>query len=252
VLRSLAVLVGAALSVGGNLPYIAAVRRGDPDARPRLASWVIWSAALCVGTAAAGLSRAWTSLAYTAACAAGCLAVLACGWRYGTREFGRLDAICFATGLAGVVSLTVAAVFPQMLPVWAATTAAAVTDVIAFLPTYRNGWRGGEPWKPYAMYGIGAALALAVADFTKPAGVIYTAYLAASDGAMTAIVLYARAVGRRPAAEPGPESRRDGPPLPGKTRAGCIGCNNRRLDGTQDERKYPAARILTWGYRIKQ
>lgn len=213
-LRGLAVLVAAVLSVGGNLPYIAAVRRREPDAKPRIASWVIWSAALCVGTAAAGLARAWTTVGYTGACAAGCIAVLAYGWQYGSREFGRLDAVCFVTGSVGVAALALAAVLPQLLPVWAATVAAALTDVIAFLPTYRNGWRGREPWLPYAMYGIGAALALAAADWTKPAAVIYTAYLAASDTAMTAIALYARAAGRgsAPAADI-PDAPRDDQPV---------------------------------------
>jgi hypothetical protein len=196
VLRGLAVLVSAGLSVAGNLPYIAAVRRRDPDARPRIASWVIWSLALCVGTAAAGVAHAWVSVAYTGACATGCIAVLVCGWRYGTREFGRLDAVCLTLGAAGVAALALAAAFPQLLPVWAATTAAVLSDVIAFLPTYRNGWLGREPWVPYAMYGIGAAVALAATDFSQPAGVIYTAYLAASDSAMTVIALYARNAAR--------------------------------------------------------
>ena len=165
---------------------------------------------MCVGTAAAGVARAWTTVGYTGACAAGCIAVLAYGWQYGSREFGRLDAICFVTGSAGVAALTLAVAMPQLLPVWAATVAAALTDVIAFLPTYRNGWRGREPW----MYGIGAALALAAADWTKPAAVIYTAYLAASDIAMTAIALYARAAdrGSAPAADI-PDTPRDDQPV---------------------------------------
>lgn len=192
-LRCLAAACGAALSVGGNLPYAAAVRRG---ARPRLASWAIWSAALCTGAAAAATARAWTAAGYAGACAAGSIAVLACGWRHGTREFGRLDAACLAAGAAGVACLALAAAFPRLLPAWPAAAAAALTDLIAFLPTYRSGLRGGEPWLPYALYGTGAALALAAGGLANPAGVIYAAYLAASDAAMTAIALHARRRGR--------------------------------------------------------
>jgi hypothetical protein len=191
-LRGSVVLVAALLSVAANVPYVAAVRRRDPDARPRLASWVIWSAALGVGTASAGMAGAWNSVAYTGACAAGCFAVVAYGWRYGSREFGRLDAICATVGAAGVAALALAAVLPQMMPAWGATTAAVLCDSIAFLPTYRNGWRGQEPWLPYAMYALGAALDLAAADFGRPADMIYPTYLVAADLLMTLTVLVAK------------------------------------------------------------
>ena len=47
------------------------------------------------------------------------------------------------------------------------------------------------------------APALAAADLSNPAGVIYTVYLVASDTAMTVIALYARTAGRGPAAAAG-------------------------------------------------
>lgn len=181
--------VAALLVVAGSRKYLNKVRRKDRDADPRLASWAIWTSMMTVGALGAAAARQWPSMCLIAANALCCAAVLACGWQYGSREFGRLDAVCTVLGAAGVGLLAAAAVVPRLVPVFAAVAVSVVTDLIACGPTFANGWQGKEPWPPFAMFAGSGALTLAVCDFAVPAGVIYPAFLAAVNTVVTLIIL---------------------------------------------------------------
>ena len=97
------------------------------------------------------------------------------GWRHGSREFGRLDAVCVTLAAEGVALLAVASWMPRLIPMSWAIAVSVATDFLAYLPTFHHAWRrpGEEPWLPYAMFGAAAALVLFVADRRVLAGVIY-------------------------------------------------------------------------------
>ena len=128
---------------------------------------------------------------YTLLCAAGCAAVVFLGWRHGSREFGRLDAVCVTLAAEGVALLAVASWMPRLIPMSWAIAVSVATDFLAYLPTFHHAWRrpGEEPWLPYAMFGAAAALVLFVADRRVLAGVIYPTYLFAADAAMVIMIL---------------------------------------------------------------
>ena len=175
------------LVIAASWGYLRDVRRRRAD--PRLASWAVFTAAMGVGAAAAAVARQWPGCVLTAAGSATCAAILVSGWRHGNREFCRLDAGCAVLGAAGVALLAAAAGWPRVVPAAAAVAASVITDLVAYLPTFANGWRGEETWPPFAQFAVAAALTLAVADFTVPAGVIYPGYEMAVNAAMTVIVL---------------------------------------------------------------
>jgi hypothetical protein len=181
--------VAALLVVAGSWRYFNKVRRKDRDANPRLATWAIWTSMGTVGALGAAAVRQWPSLCVTAASAVCCAAVLACGWQYGSREFGRLDAVCTMLAAAGVGLLAAAAVVPSLVPVFVAVAVSVVTDLTACGPTFVNAWQGKEPWPPFAAFAASGALTLAVCDFGVPAGVIFPAYLAVVNTVMTLIIL---------------------------------------------------------------
>jgi hypothetical protein len=202
--------VAALLVVAGSWRYFRKVRRKDPDADPRLATWAIWTIALTVGTLGAAADRQWPGACLTAANAACCAAILACGWRHGNREFGRLDAVCTMLGAAGVGLLAASAVAPRLIPVYAAVAVSVVTDLTACAPTFANAWQGKEPWPSFAIFAVSGAVTLTVCDFAVPAGVIFPAYLAAVNAAVAVIILASPA---RRAARPGWRARSERPAL---------------------------------------
>jgi hypothetical protein len=187
--KTAVIVLGSALTAGAALPYIIDIVRGR--ARPRIASWGIWTVVQAIG-AASGFSE-WQlpAACYTLLCAAGCAAVVFLGWRHGSREFGRLDAVCVTLAAEGVALLAVAAWVPRLIPMSWAVAVSVATDFLAYLPTFRHAWLrpDEEPWIPYAMFGVAAGLVLVVADFRVLAGVIYPTYLFAADAAMVIMIL---------------------------------------------------------------
>jgi hypothetical protein len=182
-------VVGSALTAAAALPYILDIARGR--ARPRIASWSIWTVVQAIGTASAFSAGQLPTACYTLLCAAGCAAVVFLGWRYGSREFGRLDAVCVTLAAEGVALLAVATWVPGFIPVSWAVAVSVATDFLAYLPTFHHAWRRPkeEPWVPYAMFGAAAALVLLVTDYRVLVGVIYPTYLFAADAAMVIMIV---------------------------------------------------------------
>jgi hypothetical protein len=182
-------VLSSALTAAAALPYILDIVRGR--AKPRIASWSIWAVVQAIGAASAFTAWQLPGAYYTLLCAAGCAAVVFLGWRHGSREFGRLDAVCVTLAAEGVALLAVASWMPRMIPMSWAVAVSVGTDFLAYLPTFQHAWNrpGEEPWLPYAMFGAAAALVLFVADFRVLAGVIYPTYLFAADAAMVIMIL---------------------------------------------------------------
>jgi len=182
-------VLGSALTAAAALPYILDIARGR--ARPRIASWSIWTVVQAIGTASAFSAGQLPTACYTLLCAAGCAAVVFLGWRYGSREFGRLDAVCVTLAAEGVALLAVATWVPGFIPVSWAVAVSVATDFLAYLPTFHHAWRRPkeEPWIPYAMFGAAAALVLLVTDYRVLVGVIYPTYLFAADAAMVIMIV---------------------------------------------------------------
>ena len=204
--QDLVTVAACCLTLAANGPYILAVARGQS---PRLASWAVWTAAMTVGAVQAARAGQVPGAAFTAVCAAGCGAILAFGWQRGDRQMGRLDVACGAGGLAGVVLLAASAGWPSVVPLAAAVAVSVATDLCAFIPTFAAGWRGGEPWLPFAMFAAGAAGTLTVAEWSSPAGWIYPAYEVTACTAMAGLALAGSRIHRDPPVE---KTRRDGLP----------------------------------------
>ena len=169
-MKAAVTVLSSTLTAAAALPYILDIVRGR--ARPRIASWGIWTVVQAIGAASAFTAGQLPGACYTLLCAAGCAAVVFLGWRHGSREFGRLDAMCVTLAAEGVALLAVASWWPRLIPMSWAVTVSVATDFLAYLPTFHHAWRrpGEEPWLPYAMFGAAAALVLFVADFRSSPG----------------------------------------------------------------------------------
>jgi hypothetical protein len=182
-------VASSALTAAAALPYILDIVHGR--ARPRVASWGIWTVVQAVGAVSAFSAWQLPGACYTVFCAAGCAAVVFLGWRHGSRDFGPLDAVCVALAAEGVALLAVAAALPRLVPLSWAVAVSVATDFLAYLPTFRHAWLKPyeEPWLPYALFGAAAGMVLWIADYRILAGVIYPMYLFAADAAMVLMIL---------------------------------------------------------------
>jgi hypothetical protein len=193
-LRTAAASSAAALAVGANLDYLRDVRRpaGDPRrARPRLASWIIWTGAMSIGAGGAARVRQWPSAALGLAGAGTSISVLISGWDHGRRDVGWLDFAAGIAGGAGFVLITESGM--GMVPAGAGITAAVLADLAAFVLTFRNARAGRESPRPFALYALAGLLALAAS--TSIAGAIYPAYEATACATAAVIAWRARRSG---------------------------------------------------------
>src|SRR5262249_2914868 len=163
--------VSVVTSVLGCWPEARDTLRGlkNPDdpraARPIVMSWVIWTAILAIGGAAAVSTGQLAAAVFTLAQAAGCglVAVLAMRGPVTQRDepyrvaLGqrrvRLDLLCLPGAVAGLVLLAV------LRAPGPAVAVSVATDVLAYVPTVSHSWRFpySESWSSYAWYGVSAA-----------------------------------------------------------------------------------------------
>jgi hypothetical protein len=196
VLRAVVLAVSAAATIWAAVPYLVDIRAGRT--RPRLSSWVIWTAAMAIGAAAAASKGQLVPAAYIGLCAAEAAAIVALGWARrgdgaavdGARAsaFDWLDGVCVAGAAAGLV-LLVAVRAPGP-----AAVVSCATDLLAYVPTIRHAWRAPseETWQTYALYGAGSALLLLVTDWGVWAGLAYPLYLAVFDSGAAALIVARR------------------------------------------------------------
>ena len=167
--------IAAVFAVWANWDYLREVAKRE--AKPRLASWVIWTVAMTVGSVGAARMAQWPAAVLGFAGAATCGSVVVAGWRRGDKKLTWLDGFALLAGGAGIVLLTAAMLWPDRFPMTVAIGISVLTDLCAFVPTYDNARNGEEVPRPYIMDTIGAAAALAGArHFPQPVGVIYPAY----------------------------------------------------------------------------
>jgi hypothetical protein len=197
-----AAILAAVLTIAANWPGIREAWAGE--FRPRLASWGPWTGALLVGAGSEAVTRTWAAVAYNGACALGCALILACGWRARERGWDWLDVTCGVLASAGVGLLAVSAADPALLPVWGATVAAVAADLIAYLPTFGDGWSDPhhQPLAMYAMFAAAAGLTVAAVGWSAAA--IYPGYLLAADAVMCGLVYLGRSRARPSVDRPRP------------------------------------------------
>ncbi len=169
-----AVLAASGLLIAiGSVPYLIETLRGT--AKPQVVSWAVWAALLAIGSAAALSSGQVPAAVYGALCAAVDALVAVLALRGADLAFRRLDFLCLAGAVAGLVLLaTVRA--PA-----AAVAVSLAADLIAYIPTIVHAWREPheETWSAYALY---AAVARAACGRKPPVALMVVAGVGTPDG----------------------------------------------------------------------
>jgi hypothetical protein len=198
------VIASAVLSAAGSVPVIRNTLRGKD--KPVPVSWLLWAGILAIGGVAALDAGQVPAAVYLIACAAECALVGVLALRIPAADRDppvtvrlpraghiRLDLICLAGGVVGLVLLA------AVRAPGAAVAVSVATDLLAYIPTMVHAWHepGQETWSTYALYASGALLALVVADHRVFAAVAYPAYLLVADTAVSYIILTRREHARR-------------------------------------------------------
>lgn len=181
--RAVLVALGAVLVLSSAVPYMLSIAGGRT--RPRLFSWVIWTLLGIIATTAAYTGGELPSAALTAAATVETGSIVALGWKYGNRDFERLDAFCLA-GVLGGLALWAAFHSPLL-----GLTAALAIDVLAAIPTVRHAWRKPheEAAVAYVMCAVASLCVLAAMPEYTLMGLLYPVYLLTVNALIAAIII---------------------------------------------------------------
>lgn len=184
-MRGYETAVGDALTIIASVLYVVFTLRGT--AKPEVVSWGAWAALLAEATWAEYSTHQYPSARYTGICALACGIVAVLSARSGDWSVTRLDVFSLVSVAIGLVLLLV--IRSPIATVGVATFA----DFAAYLPTMRHAWDEPyeEPWLVYFLFGAGASLTLASAEFTIT-GVTYPLYLAVADFFVVVIIVSQR------------------------------------------------------------
>lgn len=187
-MKDSAVIAGFAGVVGilGAVPYLASILKGS--ARPNLVTWGVWTFLNVMAVAAAlGVGAIETAIyAFGNTLATG--AIVALGWKTGTRRLTTFDLICLGLALLG-------------LALWGLTGHAALAvvfdvavNLVAVLPTVVHAWSAPreEVVTAYAIGIAGALLALAAQPSFRWIAAAIPLVIVLNNGSVVAVALARR------------------------------------------------------------
>jgi len=153
-LQTLAATAAGVCVLVANLPYAWATWRRT--ARPNRATWFIYLTVGIVGCASMAAGGARLTLVVPALYAVGACVIFALSLRHGEGGWSRLDQCCLATALGSLVLWGITG-DPRT-----AVVLTALADLAGTIPTIVKAWRdpAGEPRLSWALYGLGALLAV--------------------------------------------------------------------------------------------
>lgn len=152
------IALSSILSVISILPYLSDVVRRKT--KPRVVSWIIWTLLSGITAAAAFSDKQYPTFVMTAVGASLALIVAVLGWRYGDKEFGKLDVTCLFGALVGI-GLWYRFDSPAL-----AVIAVVIIDIIGSIPTVVHAWQKPheETWSTFVMWSVSAGFTLLAID----------------------------------------------------------------------------------------
>jgi hypothetical protein len=182
-MKTLLIVLGSLCAFAAALPYIIDTLHGKT--KPRIVSWLIWTALTAIGTAASLSQHQYPAAAFTAAIGFQNLIISILGFQHGDKRFEWLDAVCFigaGLGLAGLLLLK----SPSL-----ALALTIATDVVGGLPTIKHAWvqPGEETFATYYLEATGSIFILLAANFAVFTAYGYPMYLITFNLLMVAIII---------------------------------------------------------------
>jgi hypothetical protein len=176
------IALSVALTAAAALPYLAQILRGE--AKPRLATWFIWSLLAFIAASAAFQAHQLPAAALSLAQAFECEWIVLLGFKKGDRSIDTIDVLCII-GAANCLILLFFLKSPT-----ATIIATSLVDLMGTIPTLRHTWRKPfeEVWSTYLLYVIAEILTLFIVDYSTPAAYIFPIFLLLEDGLLVVII----------------------------------------------------------------
>ncbi|HSX33748.1 MAG TPA: hypothetical protein VLF91_05435 [Candidatus Saccharimonadales bacterium] len=188
---TLIAFLGGILAASGTVPYvIATIKR---QTRPRIVTWLTWALLTALASAAAFGDHQIGSGLFALLGTLSTGAVVVTGLRSGDRSFARLDVVCMAGVVLGLVLWLL--FNSPAIGVWMAI----IIDFVGLIPTAKHAWQAPheETALTYALVGVGgfmSVVAIVLQSGISVTGIGYPFYAGLSLGLLAIMIGLRRAV----------------------------------------------------------
>jgi len=180
------IILSSVLSIASFFPYLAGVVSGVT--KPRIVTWVTWSALTAIASAAAFAEQYYTTMILLIVTTILTSSVAIVGWKHGDKKIEKLDYVCLVGAIIGIIvwwlsnSPSLAVIFTL------------VVDLIGGVPTLVHCWKKPteEQWKTFAISAVGSLCTLLAIGEWKVTAFAFPLYLFVMGSTYTIIILTRR------------------------------------------------------------
>jgi hypothetical protein len=171
IFRTILLLIGSLLTVVAVVPYlIATIKR---KTKPRIVTWFVWMTLTGISCAAAFVDGQLPTAIFLLCASIGTMSVVIFGWKFGSKKFSKLDAICLLGAIIGILFWII---FNS--PAIAVLATIAV-DFIGGIPTQIHSWTrpNEETLSQFILAFIAAVCVFVTISDWKITAIAYPLYL---------------------------------------------------------------------------
>jgi hypothetical protein len=180
--------ISSILLVAGILPYLIGVIKGTT--KPKIVTWVIWSSLTGIACAAALSEKQYPTAILLLLSSLGTLLVAIFGWKNGDKKIERLDIICLAGAIIGLILW-------QVFNSPAIAVLATISiDLVGGVPTLVHSWKrpDEEAWLTFFLSFLGSLCTLLVISNWAITAFAYPLYLVLINILYTLVIVSRRLV----------------------------------------------------------
>lgn len=180
------IILSSFLSIASVFPYLIGVIKGD--VKPRIVTWVTWSALTGIASVAAFTEKHYTTLILLVLTTILTSSVAIIGWKHGDKKIEKLDYVCLFGAIVGIIvwwlsnSPSLAVVFTL------------IVDLIGGIPTLVHCWKkpDEEQWTTFAISAVGSLCTLLAVGEWRITAFAFPLYLVVMGTTYTTIILTRR------------------------------------------------------------
>lgn len=185
-LSNLLIIISSILTIVSVFPYLISVIKHKT--RPRVVTWFTWGLLTGISCVASVVEGQWATAIMLGFAAAENLLIMALGWKYGEKQFEKLDIVCLVGVITGIVA------WATLDSPAAAVLVMIATDFIGGLPTLTHAYKKPheENWSTFAMLGAASFCTLLAIQVWQITSFAYPLFIFLNCVTITTVILFRR------------------------------------------------------------
>lgn len=180
------IILSNVLSVVSVFPYLVSIVKGQ--AKPRIVTWVVWSALTAISCAASIFEKQYVTAIFLLVTTLLTSSVAIVGWKYGDKKVEKLDIACLVGAILGIVVWQLSN-SPSLAVIFI-----LVIDLMGGIPTLVHSWKKPEEeeWRAFAISIVSSFCTLLALSNWQITAFAFPLYLFVMSSTYTIIIISRR------------------------------------------------------------